>query len=92
MSAARKDHYRVLILGGGTGGITVAAQLRRKMKPYDLAFVEPSTKHYYQPLWTLIGAGVFRKDVLAGFAKLVIPQVGQVFVKRRRQVRVDQLR
>ena len=63
MSAARKDHYRVLILGGGTGGITVAAQLRRKMKPYDLAIVEPSTKHYYQPLWTLVGAGVFRKEV-----------------------------
>ena len=24
--------------------------------------MEPSTKHYYQPLWTLVGAGVFPKE------------------------------
>lgn len=59
---AIKDHYQVLILGGGTAGITVAAQLRRKLKTYDVAIVEPSTKHYYQPLWTLVGAGVFLKE------------------------------
>ncbi len=73
MSAAGKDHYRVLILGGGTGGITVAAQLRRKMKPYDLAIVEPSTKHYYQPLWTLVGAGVFRKELSQRAESAFIP-------------------
>ena len=61
-AAANKDHYQVLILGGGTAGITVAAQLRRKLKTYDVAIVEPSTKHYYQPLWTLVGAGVFPKE------------------------------
>jgi sulfide:quinone oxidoreductase len=60
--SAIKDHYQVLILGGGTAGITVAAQLRRKLKTYDVAIVEPSTKHYYQPLWTLVGAGVFPKE------------------------------
>ncbi len=62
-SPAIKDHYQVLILGGGTAGITVAAQLRRKLKTYDVAIVEPSTKHYYQPLWTLVGAGVFPKEL-----------------------------
>lgn len=61
-ASANKDHYQVLILGGGTAGITVAAQLRRKLKTYDVAIVEPSTKHYYQPLWTLVGAGVFPKE------------------------------
>jgi sulfide:quinone oxidoreductase len=62
MTAIKKDHYQILILGGGTAGITVAAQLRRKLKDYDLAIIEPSTKHYYQPLWTLVGAGVFPKQ------------------------------
>ena len=62
MATNKKDHYQILILGGGTAGITVAAQLRRKLKDFDLAIIEPSTKHYYQPLWTLVGAGVFPKE------------------------------
>jgi sulfide:quinone oxidoreductase len=69
-----KDHYQVLILGGGTAGITVAAQLRRKLKAYDVAIVEPSTKHYYQPLWTLVGAGVFRKELSERAESAFIPQ------------------
>jgi sulfide:quinone oxidoreductase len=51
-----KDHHRVLILGGGTAGITVAARLRRAGVA-DIAIIEPSETHYYQPLWTLVGAG-----------------------------------
>lgn len=61
MSSGEK-HYQVLIVGGGTAGITVAARLRRRDKRISIAIVEPSTKHYYQPLWTLVGAGVFPKE------------------------------
>jgi len=53
------DHHRVLILGGGTAGITVAARLRRAAARLDIGIVEPSESHFYQPLWTLVGAGVF---------------------------------
>jgi sulfide:quinone oxidoreductase len=69
-----KDHYQILIVGGGTAGITVAAQLRRKLKQYDVGIVEPSTKHYYQPLWTLVGAGVFRKEVSERAESAFIPR------------------
>ena len=69
-----KDHYQILILGGGTAGITVAAQLRRQLKNYDVAIVEPSTKHYYQPLWTLVGAGVFPKELSERAESAFIPQ------------------
>ncbi len=68
-----KNRYRVLILGGGTAGITVAAQLRRKLRPYDVAIVEPSAKHYYQPLWTLVGAGVFPKELSERAESAFIP-------------------
>jgi sulfide:quinone oxidoreductase len=51
--------HQVLILGGGTAGITVAAQLHRKDKKLDIAIMEPSEKHYYQPAWTLVGAGAY---------------------------------
>ncbi|XZE19738.1 FAD-dependent oxidoreductase [Pirellulaceae bacterium SH449] len=68
-----KDHYSILIVGGGTAGITVAAQLRRKNKGSDIAIVEPSTKHYYQPLWTLVGGGVFPKEKSERDEKTLIP-------------------
>ncbi|CAM5667884.1 FAD/NAD(P)-binding oxidoreductase [Mycolicibacterium aubagnense] len=48
--------HQIVIVGGGTAGITVAARLLRKGYT-DIAVIEPSDKHYYQPLWTLVGGG-----------------------------------
>jgi sulfide:quinone oxidoreductase len=52
----------VAIVGGGTAGITVAARLRRAAPRLDVVVIEPSDRHFYQPLWTLVGAGVFPKE------------------------------
>ncbi len=52
-------HYEILIVGGGNAGISVAAQLLRHKKDLNIAIIEPSETHYYQPAWTLVGAGVF---------------------------------
>lgn len=52
-------HHQILIIGGGNAGISVAAQLLRHQKNLDIAVIEPSETHYYQPAWTLVGAGVF---------------------------------
>ncbi len=49
-------HHRVLIIGGGSAGISVAARLRRAHVE-GVGLIEPSDTHYYQPLWTLIGGG-----------------------------------
>lgn len=54
-----KTHHQILIVGGGNAGISLAAQLFRKDASLDIGIVEPSEKHYYQPAWTLVGAGVF---------------------------------
>ena len=53
-------HHEIVIVGGGTGGITVAAQLRKNHS--DIAIIEPSDKHYYQPAWTLVGGGTFELE------------------------------
>lgn len=53
------SHYNVVIIGAGTAGIMVAAQLKRKKTNLSIALIDPSNKHYYQPAWTLVAAGVF---------------------------------
>ncbi|MBO6574595.1 MAG: NAD(P)/FAD-dependent oxidoreductase [Rhodothermales bacterium] len=55
---SRNDSHTILIVGGGSAGLTVAARLHRADSKLDIAVVEPSEKHYYQPLWTLVGGGV----------------------------------
>lgn len=52
---ASTTHHKLVIVGGGAAGITVAARLRKKVD--DIVIIEPSDKHYYHPLWTLVGAG-----------------------------------
>ncbi|HKK40217.1 MAG TPA: FAD/NAD(P)-binding oxidoreductase [Cryomorphaceae bacterium] len=57
-----KSHYEVIIVGGGTGGIMTAAQLKLKRPKTTVAIIEPSDEHAYQPAWTLVGAGTFDYD------------------------------
>lgn len=55
------ERHRVVIIGGGTAGISVAARLAHAGQK-DVAIIEPSQHHYYQPLWTLVGAGEARVE------------------------------
>ena len=48
--------HQILIVGGGTAGISVASRLIRGGHR-DVAVLEPSEHHYYQPAWTLVGGG-----------------------------------
>jgi len=57
-----KPHHKVLIVGGGTAGICVAARLAKKLPKDSIAIIDPATKHYYQPLWTLVGGGVGTRE------------------------------
>ncbi|MEZ4901571.1 MAG: FAD/NAD(P)-binding oxidoreductase [Spirosomataceae bacterium] len=54
-----KSHYQTLIVGGGNAGLSAAAQLLHKNPSLQIGIIEPSEKHYYQPAWTLVGAGEF---------------------------------
>jgi sulfide:quinone oxidoreductase len=57
-------HFSVLVVGGGNAGLSAASQLL-KNPALRVGIIEPSDKHYYQPAWTLVGAGEFdiRKTV-----------------------------
>ena len=52
--------HKVLIVGGGTAGVTVAASMRRHApRDVGITIIEPAEQHYYQPAFTLVGAGVY---------------------------------
>lgn len=68
------SHHQVLIIGGGTAGIMVAAQLLRQKNARDVAIIEPSDIHYYQPAWTLVGAGTFNYEKTAKPMSSLIPK------------------
>ncbi len=67
------SHHKVLVIGGGTAGIMVSAQLKRAKKDLDIAIIEPSDKHYYQAAWTLVGANTFDFDKTYRPMKDLIP-------------------
>lgn len=56
------------------------AQLLRKRKGLDIAIIEPSDKHYYQPAWTLVGAGAFRMKKTIRSESSVMPK-GLTWIK-----------
>ncbi len=73
-------HCQIVIVGGGAAGITVASQLRVKNDNLNIAIIEPSDKHYYQPGWTLVGGGVFTMEDVVRDEKDYIPQ-GTIWIK-----------
>ena len=67
-------HHQIAIVGAGTAGITVAAQLLRKDSTLDIAIIDPSDKHYYQPAWTLVAAGTFDYEATVRDMAPLIPK------------------
>src|SRR5699024_7836852 len=74
-------HHRILIIGGGSAGISLAARLRLAGIE-DVGLLEPSAKHYYQPLWTLVGGGRAPAEEYVRPEAAVVPQ-GVAWIKDR---------
>lgn len=53
---------KIVIIGAGTAGITISARLLLARPELEIVLIDPSEKHYYQPIWTLVGAGVSTKE------------------------------
>jgi len=73
-TASPKNHFQVLIIGAGSAGVSVAARLCRGMASPDVGIIDPSSKHYYQPLWTLVGGGEVKKESTERAQASVIPK------------------
>ncbi|CAH1779446.1 unnamed protein product [Owenia fusiformis] len=54
---AKKD-YKLVVIGGGTGGFAVTSKFAKKLGKGQIAVVEPNEEHYYQSMFTLVGGGL----------------------------------
>lgn len=60
-SRAAKDNYKLLIVGGGSGGVTMSAKFAKILGPQNVAIVEPNEWHcnyyhilsYRTPYWIM---------------------------------------
>ncbi|MHC5202149.1 NAD(P)/FAD-dependent oxidoreductase [Myroides sp. LJL119] len=75
-----KTHYSIIIIGAGTAGIMTGAQLKKKDSHLDIAIIDSAEKHYYQPAWTLVGAGAYKMQKTIKYTKDLIPP-GVVWIK-----------
>ncbi len=66
--------FDVVIVGGGAGGISVAASLRARKGDLEIALIDPADVHYYQPGWTMVGGGIFDAKTTARTMGSLIPQ------------------
>ena len=65
--------HTVVIIGGGAAGISLAASLKARQPDLDIAIIDPAEIHYYQPGWTMVGAGIFDPATTARTMASLIP-------------------
>jgi sulfide:quinone oxidoreductase len=66
--------FDVVIVGGGAGGIAVAASLHARKPGLEIAVIDPAEIHYYQPGWTMVGGGIFEPAETAKTMGSLIPR------------------
>ena len=66
--------HDIVIVGGGAAGISVASSLLARSPDLDIAIIDPADVHYYQPGWTLVGAGVFPPSHTARTMASLLPR------------------
>ncbi|KAL1922495.1 uncharacterized protein VTP21DRAFT_10034 [Calcarisporiella thermophila] len=66
--------YKVVVVGGGTGGLAVSSTISKLLGNNSVALIEPSNVHFYQPLWTLVGGGLKTLEDSRKPMSEVIPQ------------------
>ena len=70
----QENSYDIVVVGGGSAGVATAASLLKRRYWLNIAIIEPKDDHYYQPGWTMVGAGVFVTDETVRSQESVIPK------------------
>jgi sulfide:quinone oxidoreductase len=66
--------FDIVVVGAGAAGIAVSASLLERNPKLSIAIIDPADIHYYQPGWTLVGAGVFTAEETVKPLSSLIPK------------------
>lgn len=55
-----KAKGKIVIVGAGAAGLSMAARLRKWLKEPDITLIDPADYQFYQPGFTLIASGVYK--------------------------------
>ncbi|MFV0417333.1 MAG: FAD-dependent oxidoreductase [Dysgonomonas sp.] len=64
---------KIVVIGGGAAGLSMAALLQRWLDEPDITVIDPSDRQYYQPGFTLVASGVYTPDEVWKEQKDCIP-------------------
>lgn len=65
-------HHRVVVVGGGNAGLSVAGRLRRRGID-DVVVIEPRAQHLFQPLFSHVAGGAARASMAVRPQAAVMP-------------------
>ncbi|MGB3725384.1 MAG: TIGR01244 family sulfur transferase [Glaciecola sp.] len=68
------QQFDVVVVGAGAAGIAVCASMLERAPSLKVAVIDPADIHYYQPGWTLVGAGVFNAQETVKTMSSLIPK------------------
>jgi sulfide:quinone oxidoreductase len=78
----KRNYYEVVIIGAGSGGIAVAASLLKRKSDLRIAVIDSAQQHFYQPGWTMVGAGIFSAESTCRATAKLIPR-GVKWIQQR---------
>jgi sulfide:quinone oxidoreductase len=72
-SLKHSENATVVIVGAGSAGVAVASSLLARSPDLQITMIDPAETHYYQPGWTMAGAGLFTPESTARKMNSVMP-------------------
>lgn len=68
------EKVKVLIAGAGAAGLTIASQVRRRLPYATITIFDARKQHYFQPGYTLVGAGWWDPSQVIDTTREYIPR------------------
>ncbi len=76
-----EQRYDIVIVGAGAAGIATAASVKKRQPKVSIALIDPAETHFYQPGWTMVGAGIFDPPATSRPMASLIP-AGTTWIKQ----------